>query len=72
MTSVLSSVITCCCISSRFVQSYSVTNQSAPAAEIPIKSTSLEMKDNMAYGHVSVGNRSISEATSIVYETVQS
>lgn len=72
ITSILSSVITCCCVSSRSVQSYSVTNQSTTAAdyEIPIKSASLEMNDNMAYGHVSVGNRSTSGTTSTVYETV--
>uniref|UniRef100_A0A1X7TZR8 Fibronectin type-III domain-containing protein n=1 Tax=Amphimedon queenslandica TaxID=400682 RepID=A0A1X7TZR8_AMPQE len=71
--SMLSSFITyCCCISSRSVQSYSITNQSTTAAdyEIPLKSTSLEMNDNMAYGHVSVGNRSTSGTTSTVYETV--
>ena len=37
-----------------------------------MKTSSLEMKDNMAYGHVSVGNRSTSGTTPTVYETVQS
>ena len=37
-----------------------------------MKSSSYEMKDNMAYGHVSVGNRPTSGTTPTVYETVQS
>ncbi|XP_019861824.1 PREDICTED: uncharacterized protein LOC105315447 [Amphimedon queenslandica] len=74
ISSVLSSIITYCCCVSRSVKSYSVTNPSTAAAdyEIPMKTSSLEMKDNMAYGHVSVGNRSTSGITPTVYETVQS
>ena len=74
ISSVLSSLITYCCCVSRSVKSYSVTNPSTAAAdyEIPMKTSSLEVKDNMAYGHVSVGNRSTSGTTPTVYETVQS
>ena len=75
MASVLSSIITyCCCVRSvRFygVNTLSVTNRPAAADyETPVKSSGLEMKDNMAYGHVSVTTSTGTPA--VVYESVQS
>ena len=68
-------IIYCCCV--RSVRSYgvakntlSVTNQPAADYETPVKSSGLEMKDNMAYGHVSVTTSTGTPA--VVYESVQS
>ena len=76
MASILSSIITYFCVS-RSVRSYgvtkntlSVTNQPAADYETPVKSSELEMKDNMAYGHVSVTTSTGTPA--VVYESVQS
>ena len=78
MASVLSSIITYyCCVKS--IRSSGVTNKNTlsvtnqPAAadyETPVKSSELEMKDNMAYGHVSVTTSTGTPA--VVYESVQS
>ena len=77
VASVLSSIITYyCCV--RSTRSYgvakntlSVTNQPAAADyETPVKSSGLEMKDNVAYGHVSVTTNTGTPA--VVYESVQS
>ena len=74
MASILSSIITYyCCV--RSVRSYgvvkntlSVTNRPAAADyETPVKSSGLEMKDNMAYGHVTS-----TRTPAVVYESVQS
>lgn len=75
MASVLSSIITyCCCV--RTTRSYGVTkntlsttNRSVADYETPVKSSGLEMKDNMAYGHVSVTTSTGTPA--VVYESVQ-
>ena len=49
----------------------SVTNQPVAADyETPVKSSGLEMKDNMVYGHVSVTTSTGTPA--VVYESVQS
>ena len=75
VASILSSIITyCCCV--RTTRSYgvntlSVTNRPAAADyETPMKSSELEMKDNMAYGHVSVTTSTGTSA--VVYVSVQS
>ena len=77
VASILSSIMTYyCCV--RSVRSYgvskntlSVTNQPAAADyETPVKSSGLEMKNNMAYGHISVTTSTGTPA--VVYESVQS
>lgn len=77
MASILSSIITyyCCVRSARSSgvtnkNTLSVTNQPAADYEIPVKSSGLEMKDNMAYGHVSVTTSTGTPV--VVYESVQS
>ena len=76
MASVLSSVITyyCCMRSTRSYgvtkNTLNVTNESAADYMTPVKSSGLEMKDNMAYGHVSVTTNTGTPA--VFYESVQS
>ena len=66
MASVLSSVITyCCCV--RTTRSYGVTKNTLSVTN---RSSAFEMKDNMAYGHVSVTTSTGTPA--VVYESVQS
>ena len=73
ITAIISSLITSyCCVKSKGVYSPSAT--SPPALyEIPVSNknvSSLEMKDNMAYGHVTIDTSGNIPTTSAVYETV--
>ena len=61
-----------CCIKSKGGYSPSAT---APSVlyETPVSTSgmsSLEMKDNMAYGHVTIGTSGNIPITSVVYDTV--
>ena len=73
ITAIVSSLITYyCCIKSK--GGYYPSATAPPAVyEIPVSTSgvsSLEMKDNMAYGHVTIGNSGNIPTTSAVYDTV--
>ena len=72
ITAIMSSLVTSyCCVKSKGSYSSSATSPSA-LYETPVSisgMSSLEMKDNMAYGHVTIDSRKI-PTTSAVYETV--
>ena len=73
ITAIISSLVTSyCCVKSKGGYSPSASSPSA-LYEIPRTTknvSSLEMKDNMAYGHVTIGTSGNVSTTSAVYETV--
>ena len=73
ITAIVSSLITYyCCIKSK--GGYSPSAIGSPALyETPVSTSgvsSLEMRDNMAYGHVNIGTSGNIPTTSAVYDTV--
>ena len=73
ITAIITIVITYfCCVKSKGGYTPSVTGLPA-LYETPISTSgvsSLEMKDNMAYGHVTIGTSGNIPTTSAVYDTV--
>ena len=74
ITAIITIVITYCCVKSKGGYSPSTTGPGPPALyEIPVSTSgvsSLEMKDNMAYGHVTIGTSGNISTPSAVYDTV--
>ena len=70
----LTIVITCCCIKSKGSYSHSTTGPGPPVLyEIPVSISgvsSLEMKDNMACGHLTIGTSGNIPTITGVYDTV--
>ena len=78
ITAVVTAIISClityyCCVKSK--EGYLPSPTDPPALyKTPVSTSgvsSLEMKDNMAYGHVTIGTSGNIHSTSTVYETVQ-
>ena len=73
ITSIISSLVTYyCCFKSKGDYPLSATGPSA-LYETPVSTSgvsSLEMKDNMAYGHVTIGTSGNISTTTAVYDTV--
>ena len=77
ITAVITAITTiliayCCCYKSKGGYTPSATGPPA-LYETPVSTSgmsSLEMKDNMAYGHVTIGTSGNITATSAVYDTV--
>ena len=65
-------IIYCCCVKSK--GGYSPSPTGPPVLyETPVSTSgmsSFEMKDNMAYGHVTIGTSGNIPTTSAVYDTV--